>query len=230
MPEMPNEQPETDAKRYLTAVVRQELLQYLELQKEALNRITALLSAAEWIRNRGPSNALAGPSLDEQEILRAAVVLTHAYLEDFVRTIARNLLPHAGAKALDKVPVKLGTFVRLRNDVDKIVVESVSAYLNRRPFSGREEIKNLFKMVSVNLSPIQEGYLNVLDEMSQRRHRIVHAGDRVVSPGAETIFRPITHAEVLKWLKNTHDFMSSLSFGLLEAHLKNPQSHTSHPG
>jgi hypothetical protein len=198
MTETPDKPPETEARHYLSAIVRQELLQYLELQKEALDRITELLSAAEWIRNRGPSKVLSGPSLDDQEILRAAVVLTHAYLEDFVRTIARNLLPHADTKSLDKVPVKLGTFVRLGHDVDKIVSESVSAYLDRKPFSGKEDIKNLFKMVSVKLSPLQETYLNELDEMSQRRHRIVHAGDREVSPGSQTIFRPITHAEGFK--------------------------------
>ena len=150
MTENPNNTPpEIDVKRYLPAVARKMLGQYFALQADTLKRVNALLKGAEGIRGRGPARVL-GSALDEQEILRAAVVLTHACLEDFVRTVARNLLRHAGAKSLDKIPIKLGTLERKKGEpLDKIICEAVSDHLDRITFNSKEDIKNLFKTLGL---------------------------------------------------------------------------------
>jgi hypothetical protein len=206
--------------RYLPAGAREELMHYFALQEDTLKRLGALLKGAEGIRGLGSARVLVS-ALDEEEILRAAVVLMHACLEDFVRTVARNLLQHAGAKSLDKIPIKLGTLKRRKGEpVDRIIGEEVSNHLDRITFNSKEDIKNLFNMLALELQPRQESYLKMLDEMQQRRHKIVHRGDKTEWSSAKITLRPIAHAEIAKWLTATKAFMESVWFELLKAHVE----------
>lgn len=167
-------QAERDAKNRLDEnslenIVRKVLKPYLDRQKESFARVDELLSVARDM----PSLpfALAGPHSQQavaQDMLRAAVVLIHAYLEDFLRTIARALLPEASAECLDKIPLaglsgrpdkfSLGKLVRHKGKlVNDVLRESVSEHLDQRTFNNKGEIANLLETLGFELAPIEGG-------------------------------------------------------------------------
>jgi hypothetical protein len=55
-------------------------------------------------RLRRYSRPALNESLKTSDIVRAAVVLGHAYLEDFLRTMAAAILPNKGDDCLNQIP------------------------------------------------------------------------------------------------------------------------------
>src|SRR5204863_301692 len=121
-----------------------EIKEQFELAKEAFSRLSRLIEASR----EGTSTS--------DDILRAVVVLTHAYLEDFLRTIATRLLPVADEKTLNQVPLvgcagdkgkfTLGKLAQYRGKmVDDVLRASVEEYLERSNFNSTTEIVSLLE-------------------------------------------------------------------------------------
>ena len=164
----------------LSEIVGKVLKPYLDRQKESFQRVDELLSVAADMPSGFPSPR--SQQAIAQDMLRAAVVLIHAYLEDFLRTIARALLPEANAECLDKIPLaglsgrpdkfSLGKLVRHKGKlVDEVLRESVSEHLDRTTFNNKGEIANLLETLGFELAPIHHGCLVDIQEMMQRRHQ-----------------------------------------------------------
>jgi hypothetical protein len=79
--------------KYLEKGAKTDFEPYVNLIGESLGRCWKLVTASE------ADNEMS------HEILRAVVVLNHAYLEDFMRTLALAFLPTANENALDRVPL-----------------------------------------------------------------------------------------------------------------------------
>jgi len=75
-------------------ILRQELRPYQLQFAEWRERLSALVKLA-----------VSQPGSTSDDMFRATVVLTHAYLEDFLRTLAAVLLPLADEKTLNDVPL-----------------------------------------------------------------------------------------------------------------------------
>jgi hypothetical protein len=162
------------------------------------------------------------------EILRAVVVLNHAYLEDFLRTLALAFLPTAGEKALDGVPLAgvgridraekfyLGKLLQHRGKaVDDVIRESVSQYMEHSTFNSVTEVMSFLESIGVKLSaekdvkPPLELSLDpqipaILDTMMRRRHYIVHRADKAKTGDG---LQAIDSTEVMAGLVGTLSFM-----------------------
>jgi len=166
------------------------------------------------------------------EILRAVVVLNHAYLEDFLRNLALALLPLAGEEALNSVPLAgttgraekffLGKLARHRGKgIDDLIRESVSTHMERSTFNSVTEILLFLESIELKLprtkenvaSPlpqlgVERDTLALLEAMMKRRHHIVHRADR---NNAGDGLLEITQNEVVLWLAATLLFTLSLA-------------------
>ncbi len=128
------------------------------------------------------------------DILRAAVVFLHATVEEFLRGILDWRLPEQGEDALDGVPLVgstsaradkflLGRLAPHRNKtVDALIRESVTASLTRSNFNSVSEIVRALTSVGLDAAPC-EPLFGGLTDLMERRHQIVHRGDRNPNQG-----------------------------------------------
>jgi len=203
----------------LTFAVRQALGPYLDQQIEAFERVDRLVHVAEWLSESEDHQN------ESQDILRAAVVLTHAQLEEFLRTMARVLLPEAQETCLNEIPLAglggrkekffLGKLVQHKGKlVDDLLKESVSEYLERSNYNSIEEISNLLQVLGFNVRDHTTEF-PAIQRMIERRHQIVHRADRSEAPHSVGPLQPIKFDDVSRWLHATQEFMKSLYFPLL---------------
>jgi hypothetical protein len=111
----------------------------VERISQNLTRVENLVKAYEKIRGKGRGRR----PVHSLDILRAGVVLLHASLEDFLRSLAAVFLPAAEEKVLDSIPL-VGTVqtghpekfflgklaVHRGKKVDNVIAESVKKYLD----------------------------------------------------------------------------------------------------
>jgi hypothetical protein len=160
------------------------------------------------------------------DLLRAAVVFTHACLEDFLRSLSAAFLPWSDEEPLNEVPL-VGTSGRAQKfllgklamhrgrTVQQLIQESVDAYLEESNYNDTTEIARV--LGSMNLRhPNAVALFKDLDEMIKRRHQIVHRADRIEVPGAPKLkARALSAPTVLAWIGATERFvvvlLSSLS-------------------
>jgi RiboL-PSP-HEPN len=210
---------------------------YLALQQESVQRVIRLLSFAMFLEaqlsshpaaTKTPVNRDLQLQADAvQEMIRAAVVLTHAYLEDYLRTVAEALLPESDEETLNAIPLvglsgraekfTLGKLVRHKGkQVDEVLRESVREHLSRTTFNNKGDIVKLLEALGFELSRNTEK-LEIIQEMIQRRHQIVHRADKVKPTHSATpVLQPIKSADASGWLKATHEFMLSLNGPLMD--------------
>jgi hypothetical protein len=135
------------------------------------------------------------------DILRAAVVLLHASLEDVLRSTAQWKLPNAPSETLDEIPLVglgpnpkkflLGDLATFRGKVvDEIFAASVAAYLEKSNYNNVGEIATVLNGMKVDVTKVS-GTFPRLQELMERRHQIVHRADRqssVIGSG-DCVFR-----------------------------------------
>lgn len=121
----------------------------------------------------------------ETDVLRAAVVLLHASMEDVLRSLAYWKLPSASPAVLEKIAMiggsntkfHLGNLAAHRGKtVEQVIKESVDAYLERSNYNNCDEVTGLLGSIGLNIAPLQS-YLPALESSMKRRHQIVHRAD-----------------------------------------------------
>jgi hypothetical protein len=186
---------------------------YLDRIAEGVNRAVTLVEVS-----RGYSDPTAA-----EDILRAAVVLNHAYLEDLLRTLASSLLPDSTESVLNDIPLAglrsggrpekffLGKLAQHKGKtIDAVIRASVSEYLERSNYNDIEEIAQLLTRLGFNVSDHSE-HFPVIQEMIQRRHVIVHRADRAKAADSDAyVLQAINSGEVLKWPRAILSFIQSL--------------------
>ena len=207
--------------------IKEAIDPYLDLQIEGFERVDRLLHVADQISKSGVRDILEGPSEEDasQDILRAAVVLIHAQLEEFLRTMARVFLPEAAEACLNEIPLAglggrkekflLGKLVQHKGKlVDDLLKESVSEYLERSNYNSIEEISNLLQALGFNVTD-HKGQFAAIQQMIERRHQIVHRADRFESANSLAALQPIKSDDVSNWLHEIQEFMQSLYVPIL---------------
>ncbi len=128
------------------------------------------------------------PSVKESDILRAAVILLHASVEDLFRGIGMLRLPDAGREVLDKLPspggdgrgtkMTLGDLSGFRGQlVDDLILESVRSHLDRRSYNDATDLASALVQSSLRADLVTP-HADQLDALMKRRHQIAHRLDR----------------------------------------------------
>jgi hypothetical protein len=123
-----------------------------------------------------------------EDLLRAAVVLLHASLEELLRRIAKYRIPRGDEEALKEIPLlhkrdratkfPLGSLVPFRGDsVDDVLRWSVHAYYERQTFNNIPDIKEVLSRSRVDDAAVRNLYPEIAKFIT-RRHSIVHRADR----------------------------------------------------
>lgn len=185
--------------------IRRFLRQSLSRLDLNLVRVESLLRAAK------PKNAIHPP-----DILRAAVVLLHACLEDFLRNTAVYCLSMgADSKALDGIPLvglenkkfELADLARHQHKaVRRVVVESIKEYFALTSFSKCDQIRGTLIRCGLASADV-EGFYPVLAKLIERRHQIVHRADlKAVRAKRANRMTAIKEITVREWEKAVNDF------------------------
>ena len=164
-------------------------------------------------------------SVYRTDLLRAAVVFTHASLEDFIRSVHRAFLPWADEDALEAVALagthgraekfSLGKLAKHRDkSVQELLEQSVEQHLEQSTYNNPNEIVRVLTAIGIDLRG-QDTVLRKLGAMMQRRHAIVHRADMVEIKGKRHLeATPLEAQTVLKWIQATSMFVL-LVFGRL---------------
>jgi hypothetical protein len=166
---------------------------------ENINRVKNLIKIYERIK---------GDDIEHNtDILRAAVVLLHAALEDCLRSISYLKLPFASANELHKTEYKvhLGKIAEYREkSIDELIRDMVFEYLERATYNNSEGISKALKSLGI---VIDKSDLTKLDSAIRRRHGIVHRADRGDKDGETGRITPIQASYVLKWVEEVERFV-----------------------
>lgn len=158
--------------------------------EENIERVEKLVSLYRSLSRAGQGRR----PVNSSDVLRAAVVMLHAALEDFFRSVAREQLPSAQPDALEAVPLAgtrelhakkftLGDVAKFRGQsVDEVIEASVCEYLDRSSFNNPGDIKQLLNTLRVNADAVDAPW-SAVAEMIDRRHWIVHQADRNPNQG-----------------------------------------------
>lgn len=196
--------------------VEKDLEPYMSQVTEGIDRALNLLGVAnKLLASEADGAKLERSAAASEDIMRSVVVLTHAYLEDFLRTVGRNFLPIATEATLNNIPLVglnensrpekffLGRLAQHRGKlVDDVIRESITEHLSRVSFNNATEIVSF--LTTLGLMPADRTQLPAIDAMIHRRHQIVHHGDRV-----EGKVQAIG-SEVFDWVGATRVFLGSL--------------------
>ncbi|MCA9643932.1 MAG: hypothetical protein H6718_16160 [Polyangiaceae bacterium] len=148
-------------------------------------RVRSLVGAYDTLNTPGAGR----PSVQQVDVLRAAVVLLHATLEDVIRTSSEEILPAASEEVLneigfpdgqDKTKPKftLGELHPFRGrSVDDLIREAVRARLQRSNYNSVTEVAAALNRIGLKptvLDPDQDE----MESLMKRRHLIVHRADK----------------------------------------------------
>lgn len=123
-----------------------------------------------------------------EDVLRSAVVLLHASLEDYLRSLSAACLRFAPASALNEVPLAgrgsdrpekffLGALVPFRDlTVLELIDRSVTEYLERTTYNNTREVAALLRNLGCDDATLK-AHFSALDGMMARRHLVVHRAD-----------------------------------------------------
>ena len=153
------------------------------------------------------------------DVLRAAVVFLHATLEDFLRSLEKQLLPPNITEAeLRKIPLAnsglnaskfwLDDLLPFKGQsIDDVLDKSISDHLDKRSYNDKEAIFQAVSRIGINPDDIGVNFGD-LDEMAKRRHHIVHQADRNESTGSgHHQTQSLSLAKVKRWRSKVNKFV-----------------------
>jgi hypothetical protein len=147
------------------------------------------------------------------DLLRAAIVLLHASLEDLFRSIAEWKLPLAAPESLERIPLassekdhekfSLVDLAEFRGySVDDVIARSVGKFLERSSFNHPGDLTEVLRKIGIDLK-IRKDLRDKLAAMMSRRHWIAHRVDRdlmePIDPNRPQLGQPIQPELVIEW-------------------------------
>ncbi len=159
------------------------------------------------------------PSVADSDLLRAAVVLLHASLEDLLRMVAQERLPTAAPAVLATIPLPVGTQRKQRFDlaalaipayrslqVQEVIDLAVREYLERANYNHPGDIRDLLEQVGLD-PKLLTAYSGDIGAMNSRRHLIVHRADANDATGrGQHPARSLARRTVEAWLSAVQEF------------------------
>lgn len=180
-----------------------------------LRRIEGLVSAFRVsAQGRGRSSVV------EIDILRAAVVLLHASLEDLLRSTEEWRLPFCKDTVFAEWPIVLRRQSRGEKSkitladlleykgqtVDDVLRASIGAYLERLNYNSVDEVARVLGRLELDTSCLPSHAAN-LEALMRRRHWIAHRADRNRSSGrGHYAGQHLTPETVETWLYTVRGF------------------------
>ncbi len=156
-------------------------------------------------------------------MIRAAVLLTHAALEDLLGNFGEILLPKASAKVLRVIPlIDATTETRTKHDlgdlttdrgqtVSEVIRRSVVAHLSHATYNNVDQIARALNQMGLPRN-LLDGHGSNLAALITRRHHIAHRADRYEGEGISHGFcRVIDLTTVSIWIKSVQDFGRSVT-------------------
>jgi hypothetical protein len=129
--------------------------------------------------------------VQDTDVLRGAVVLLHAGMEDYIRSLmiwkidtfsAEVLSGYGFANGTKRPPTKLtlGDLSAYRGKtIDELIAESVRSHLDEfQSFNDLGEVKRALKQCGIVAAEVDAVDFAHLPELIVRRHNIVHKADR----------------------------------------------------
>lgn len=158
----------------------------------------------------------AGPVTENTDILRAAVVLLHATLEELLRSSVCLLLPNATSKAYEKmlfVPLgasegrgeklDLPQLAEYRGQtVDAVLERAIELHLEHSNYDNTTEVIGTLERLELAAKP-SPSLLADLGAMMRRRHWIVHRTD-TARGGSDA--QALSKEVVLRWVDCVREF------------------------
>jgi RiboL-PSP-HEPN len=182
-----------------------------------LGRVRSLLEVYEERKQPGSGRQ----TVEEADLLRAAVVFLHATLEDLLRSIARWKVPYSAADVLSGIPLvslprgktmfSLGELSAHRaKSVQDVIRESVGEHLERTSYNDTDDITRLLGHIGIDVTMVN-GRFSDLQALMTRRHHIVHQADASNASGrghhsARSIGRKAVHT----WVESVEVFGDDL--------------------
>lgn len=127
----------------------------------------------------------------DTDVLRAAVVLLHAGMEDYLRSLLIWKIDTFGADVLKEYRLQMApdewrekvTMADLHSakgkTVEALISESVTAQIRKyQTFSTLDAVKKALKRCGINGGTVDTSDYGQLEPMIDRRHQIVHHADR----------------------------------------------------
>lgn len=159
--------------------------------QEILTRFDENIARVENLKSiYGPAKA-GRRKVHETDILRAALVLLHATMEDFLRSLQVWKVPDWTKEAVEKFPLmvngkkiadkfSLGELVAHRGKtVDELINQSVKDHLEQfASFNDLGQVKSALKSCGISQAVVEAHDFAHLHVMIERRHNIVHKADR----------------------------------------------------
>jgi hypothetical protein len=154
--------------------------------KMNIERVKNLVGIYGRVKSQGQGRK----SVQDTDILRAAVVFLHASVEEVLRGIMREKLPDAEKIVLNDVPL-LGTRKGGRPEkfylgelkpfmgkkISQLIKESVNEYLGFITFNDTTEIMSRLESIKISYDDSEINVLSSISEIIERRHNIVHQAD-----------------------------------------------------
>lgn len=121
------------------------------------------------------------------DVLRAAVVMLHASMEDLLRSIEYWKLPSANSAVLANIPLaskgpatkfNLGDLVAHRGQtVEDVISKSVDEHLERSNYNNGDDLAAFCGNVGIDVTRVNSHFSRI-EPVMKRRHQIVHRADR----------------------------------------------------
>jgi len=168
------------------------------MKQDVEDRLTINLSRVRNLIARYPATGSGRRSVEDSDLLRAAVVLLHATLEDVVRGVLEWKLPGAASdgfadmvlagfdekgKHLTGEKFTVSQLAQHRGKtVDAVLVETVRAYLARSNYNHPGDIDEALVRIGLSKTLVDPSLRARTYAMMTRRHWIVHRADRHEAP------------------------------------------------
>ena len=194
------------------------------MEQRLLDRIDSNLSrVSNLVELYKPSGQGRQPT-QKTDILRAALVLLHASLEDFLRSLMVSKASQFDKVTLDKFPLlgsrnrnaqkfTLGELLAHREkSVEKLLTASVEDNLQKYgSYNDLGEVKDVLIKCGASPANVNDFDFGELPQMFARRHRIVHHADRNETLGGQgnhtiATIRPSTLERYIGSVRSLRDF------------------------
>jgi hypothetical protein len=155
------------------------------------------------------------------DVLRAAVVLLHATMEDVLRTLEQLALRQASPATLKRFGIAYGgnlpdrlTLHELAGEyvgtsVEDVIRQATRMYIERKTYNNCGELAGTLHRLRMPAKPLLDPFARDLEVMMRRRHQIVHRADldESASGDASALARsPLPLAEVAAWVDTVSRF------------------------
>ena len=213
-----------------TSKIALPLGQRIQVNLERIANLLQLYSFMEISRKSLPDDKKY-LTIDGSDILRSVVVLAHATLEDYLRSLIKlswlekddDFIKEKLSNIKGRFGEKVFTIEDLINKKNKTIKAFFEEYLlgyidNHLTFNDETQIVNYLKQCNAFNQKCKD-CLKDIAEMTKRRHKIVHHADK--SGTDKKTFSRISPSEVTRWV----DSLSVLIFESLQEHVKNLGKH-----